>query len=352
MRTSGTNRRLRTVLTGVRNGTLIPNPEFQRRLVWSNRHKNAFLETVLQGLPFPEIFISAGDVDTETGEGKELIVDGQQRITTLFQYFISSPDLKVTGIPAYPDLSEDEKTAFLEYEVVVRDLGALDDAQTRDLFHRINSTSYSLNAMEVNNARYDGQLKRFCDRVSERQFFEDHRVFSVYDAKRMHDVRWVLTLVITMMSTYFNRDTEHEAFLRNYNDYFPAADAIDARLDTTTEAIDSMELGRKSRAWQKSDLFTLMVEVDRLTKGDSTLPEDTGPRLKEFYTLVDRVARGDAVGHRLADEYFAATRSGTNDRSSRIRRGRVLAAIMRGETEVELPHYEQIYLDFGDPQSN
>ena len=91
MKTSATNRKIRVLLTAIRDGSLIPQPEFQRRLVWSNRHKRNFLTTVLEGLPFPEIYVAAGQVDPQTGEGKELLVDWQQRITTLHQYFLGSP---------------------------------------------------------------------------------------------------------------------------------------------------------------------------------------------------------------------------------------------------------------------
>ena len=72
MKTSATNRKLRLLLTGIQNGTLLPRPEFQRRLVWSNKHKLAFLKTVLEDYPFPEIYIAAGDVNSETGEGTEM----------------------------------------------------------------------------------------------------------------------------------------------------------------------------------------------------------------------------------------------------------------------------------------
>ena len=95
MGTAATNRRLRVILTEIRDGKLIPNPAFQRRLVWSTKHKVNFLETVLAGLPFPEVFIAAGDVNQDTGEGQELIVDGQQRLTTLFQYFTGASSLKL-----------------------------------------------------------------------------------------------------------------------------------------------------------------------------------------------------------------------------------------------------------------
>src|ERR1039457_4032453 len=85
--TTATNKKLRILLTDIRDGKLIPRPEFQRRLVWTNKDKVKFLETVLEGYPFPEIYIAAGSIDPETGEGTEMLVDGQQRITTLFQYF-------------------------------------------------------------------------------------------------------------------------------------------------------------------------------------------------------------------------------------------------------------------------
>jgi uncharacterized protein with ParB-like and HNH nuclease domain len=62
--------------------------------VWTNKDKVRFLETVLNEYPFPEIYIAAGDVDLETGKGTELLVDGQQRITTLYQYFNGSDELR------------------------------------------------------------------------------------------------------------------------------------------------------------------------------------------------------------------------------------------------------------------
>ncbi|MEU2176004.1 DUF262 domain-containing protein [Nocardia sp. NPDC019219] len=335
MRTAATNRRLRMILTGVRESRLVPNPAFQRRLVWSNRNKAAFLRTVLEGMPFPEIFIAAGQVDPDTGEGTELIVDGQQRVTTLFQYFIGSPDLRLTAdVPAYSDLSQDKKLAFLEYEVVVRDLGALTEDQTRELFYRINSTSYALNAMEVNNARFDGELKQFCDRLSEKQFFSSRSVFNSTDAKRMNDVRWCLTLVITLLSTYFNRDSEHESYLARYNDEFPEGNRTLVQLEKVFKYVDEIDFDTSSRVWQKTDLFTLLVELHRVIEliHQCGTSQEVGSRLESFYSKVNRIARGDSqVRDDAASEYFAATRSGANDRSSRIRRGRVINTVLLGK---------------------
>ena len=327
MQTSATNKRLRTLLTGIRDKTLIPNPYFQRRLVWSNAHKIAFLETVLEGLPFPEIFISSGDVDPDTGDGTELIVDGQQRMTTLYQYFTDSAELVIGtgGIPKYRELAQDSKVTFLEYEVVVRDLGPLTDDETRDIFHRINSTKYSLNAMEVNSSRYDGELKRFAQKFAESPFFVNHKVFTVLDGRRMNDIRFVLTLVIAVMSGYFNRDDAHEEYLERYNDKFPMAEDIGAGLEKTFAFMEACNFDEKSRVWQKADLTTLLVELFRIvaTEKRALDPVNISRSLAAFYAEVESVTRSQEVSMDAA-EYYRRVRSGINDRISRISRGDII----------------------------
>ena len=96
MQIAAGTRRIHSLLNGLRTGALVPDPNFQRRLVWSNKHKSAFIETVLRGYPFPEIYIAAGDVNPDTGEATEMLVDGQQRLTTLKQYVDASKDLKLS----------------------------------------------------------------------------------------------------------------------------------------------------------------------------------------------------------------------------------------------------------------
>lgn len=328
MQTSATNKRIRELLKGLREKSIIPNPHFQRRLVWSNAHKIAFLETVLQGLPFPEIFMAAGSVDPDSGEGNELIVDGQQRITTLNQYFIASPDLKIPNgrIPAYKNLSDDEKRKFLEYQIVVRDLGQLTEDQTRDMFQRINSTRYALNAMEVNNSRFDGALKRFAEDISNEAFFQENAVFTALDGRRMNDIRFTLTLIISMLSGYFNRDDEHELYLEQYNDDFPEVLQIERRFRATAKFLDSCKFPAKSRIWQKADLLTVLVETDRALHLDSlhVTPTKVGRELTTFFNEVDEVTRS-ANHSEDAGEYYRRVRSGVNDRISRISRGGLIS---------------------------
>ena len=336
MQTSATNKKVRTLLADIQNEVLIPRPEFQRRLVWSNKHKSAFIQTVLDGYPFPEIYIAAGEVDPDTGEGKEMLVDGQQRLTTLKQYFEASPDLRLSrGITPYSELPKQKQIDFLEYQVVVRDLGNIDIAEIKEVFQRINSTNYALNAMEIQNARFDGEMKQFAQTLSENPFFHKHRVFYTNEIRRMRDVHFTLSIVVTVMLTYFDGDSELEDYLRHYNEVFEEKCDLEAAFQRVFSFIEACNFPRDSRVWRKAGLFTLIVEVYRaLIKESRSLdPEKTGKQLRKFYELVDNLGQQvEAIEneHKRIVEYATATRAGTNNRGSRILRGKIVQDVING----------------------
>jgi hypothetical protein len=332
MKTSGTNRRLRLLLSAIKDGSLIPRPDFQRRLVWTNKHKEEFIRTVLQQYPFPEIYIAAGDVDTETGKGTELLVDGQQRLTTLLQYFSGSSDLRLGTLCPYNGLSQDDKIQFLEYEVVVRDLGKKSIEDIKEVFKRINSTKYSLNAMEIHNARFDGALKQFAEKISKHSFFAKHRVFKTNDVRRMGDLVFVLTVIISLLTTYFNREDLIEEFLAKYNDVFTHSERVWEELLGVFRVIDGIGLDPSCRAWKKADLLNLIVEIHRYTVKEKYCPDaEFSHRILRFYESVDdyRTSReGGADIYRYYDSVIQAA----NDRSNRIVRGEVIKKVLLSET--------------------
>jgi Protein of unknown function DUF262 len=340
MRTTATNRKIRVLLTGISQGTLIPRPEFQRRLVWSSKHKNAFLETVLLGYPFPEIYIAAGEVDPNTGEGAEMLVDGQQRIMTLYQYFTGAEDLNLTkNIRPYSQLTDEEKRRFLAYEVVVRDLGELALEQIKEVFRRINLTNYALNAMEIQNARFDGPFKQFGEELAQDPFFEKHRVFRTNEIRRMSDVRFVLIFVITIMSTYFNRDSELDDYLERYNEDFEDEDNLRHQAREVFQFVDGCGFSQDSRVWKKADLLTLLVEAHRaIIKERLPLdPRDVGKHLQVFYAAVDAAAIGSEDGDDAAAYHKAAIQA-SNDRSSRITRGETIRRILHSAVKDVVSH--------------
>ncbi len=334
-------RRIHSLLNGLRSGTLVPDPGFQRRLVWTNKHKSAFIDTVLRGYPFPEIYIAAGEVNPDTGEATEMLVDGQQRLTTLKQYVDASKDLKLSGgVIPFAELSDEQKISFYDYLVVVRDLGQTSMNEIKEIFKRINSTNYSLNAMEIHNARYDGEIKQFADWLSQEAFFARHRVFSSTDVRRMRDVSFALSVIITVMSTYFSLESEFEDYLRQYNDEFEEKHNLKTQFEKVFQFIKKCGIPEKSRAWRKSDLFTLIVEIHRALFREeiNVKPAEVGKRLLRFYDLVNKSAKADeefAKKHRKIMEYHNAALQGTNNRSNRIRRGKIIQDVINGDFEFD-----------------
>ena len=326
MKTSATNRRLRLLLTAINKGLLIPQPDFQRRLVWSNKDKVEFIKTVLDGYPFPEVYIAAGKVDPKTGEGSELLVDGQQRITTLYQYFKASTDIKLPSeVTAYADLDENSQLEFLEYEVVVRDLGNKPINEVKEIFQRINSTSYGLNAMEIHNSRYNGEYKAFAETMSQNKLLENWKVFSTTDIKRMNDVRYCLTLISTIIGTYFNTDKEVESYLERYDESFELKDKYEDEIQSVFHIIDQLSLANSSRAFNKTDFFTLFVEIykAKFKLGKSIDISKTSCNLDEFYKEVDLVSKSES-SNANAEQYYKAAIQGSNSRSNRVLRGEIL----------------------------
>lgn len=330
MRTSATNRRLRVLLTAVSKQSLIPQPDFQRRLVWSNKDKVAFIRTVLEGFPFPEIYIAAGKVDPKTGEGCELLVDGQQRITTLYQYFKGSEDLKLpTELVEYSKLAEDKQLEFLEYEVVVRDLGSKPIAEVKEIFQRINSTSYGLNTMEIHNSRYAGGFKIFAEQMSEMDFFSNHRIFTPTDIKRMNDVRFCLGMLSAIIVGYFNRDKEIEPLLERYNEDFDKADEFNDRVNTVFTTIDRLNMPDTSRAFKKADFYSLFIEIFKaIYQHNKNIDiSKTRAKIDDFFAKVE-MASQNLSNDPIANDYYKAALQGSNDRNNRILRGNAIQALL------------------------
>ncbi|WP_290791834.1 DUF262 domain-containing protein [Flavihumibacter sp. UBA7668] len=335
MKTAPNNKKIREIITQVKEGKLIPRPEFQRRLVWSREDKNNFIDTILRGFPFPEIYFADGDVDLDTGEGTQLLVDGLQRVNTIFQYFSGDKELKLINVPRYEDLSKDEKQAFLQYDVAVRDLGAVSKDLVIEVFKRLNATKYSLHDIEISNAVYAGELKKFAENVASNKFFENHSVFNAADYKRMGDLRYCLTVISTLLIGYFNRDEVFEELLDRFNDDFLAKEEIMNRLENVFEFVEECGFESNSRVWKKADLFTLLVEVDiALNLHKIALqPSDAIESLEAFFSGISS-QKGDLTFAQSI--YYKAALQATNDRLNRVRRGVIVAGLLRRQSSEEI----------------
>src|SRR3569623_5015 len=108
------SREIVDLIGAMRNGRLILSPYFQRNLVWRDGHKRDFIDTILNGYPFPQVFLARGPINLETMEASTCVVDGQQRLTAIREFV--GGDLDVNG-NHFADLDVKKKEDFLKYEV-------------------------------------------------------------------------------------------------------------------------------------------------------------------------------------------------------------------------------------------
>lgn len=72
---------METILRRIKQGTLILNPDFQRKEVWTDVRKSQLIESILLEIPIPMFYVSSEE------DGKWTVVDGLQRISA-FRDFV------------------------------------------------------------------------------------------------------------------------------------------------------------------------------------------------------------------------------------------------------------------------
>jgi len=331
-------RRIGDLIDDVTDKRLIVRPFFQRRQVWNNADKERFIDTILKGYPFPEIFIAEGKREGKGTRREKLLVDGQQRLSTAIAYYQDSDELLYKKVPRFQSLTEDQRTAFLDYVVAVRDLGTASNDVIREIFNRINSTDYALKSMEILNAMYSGAYKQFCEQLSRDLFFERHKVFPEAYKKRMLDVNFCVILVTTLLSGYYKRDERNKEYLELYNEDFPQLDTVRVNLDRVFDFVERCDFEVRSRVWKQTDLFTLLVELHTALVVDKREldPAALGQRLKDFYAQVDELYNGKKLpeesavpqGLQTVFAYLKAATKATNDKYSRVERARIIASLI------------------------
>ncbi|MFA4859645.1 DUF262 domain-containing protein [Methanoregula sp.] len=300
--------------------TLILQPDFQRRLVWNKRHKEKFIDTILQGLPVPEIYIAQSGIDLETIATQHVVVDGQQRLRTIVQYIENSDDFGKL-VPKYKDLPPEQQREFLSYDVVVRNLGDLDSDTIRDVFKRINSTQFSLNQIELHNAVYDGDFittaMEILTEIGDGRF----PFLNEANISRMEDLHFILLIMATIENKgYFKMSDMIEKCIIEYNDTYPGAKTIKEKFIKIFEIIEGLKLADDSIWYRKSNFFTLFVEL--FNYGKKINIDKLKQKLEKFEedVLINKKISGPANDYQT---YYSYLWSGTNSRVARVSRSEI-----------------------------
>lgn len=318
------NENIIDLYNAIKSGRYKLSPDFQRKLVWNDKHKESFIETILKGFPFPEIYITDGEVDIENKITVKWIVDGQQRLSTIVQY-IDDEGIKLTKIPKYSKL--DDKERFLYYKVVTRNLGKIDTETIKEIFSRINSVNYALNAIEMKNALYDGEYISTAKEIlnENEKFFSELDIFSDNEVSRMKDLEFVLTLMTIVESKgYFTTTSANEEYIKNYNEEYKNKTSIQTAFNNIFTFIVELDLDPYSIWLKKSNILTLIIELLRLKEKKYTFDVELFREiLIKFENEILNNKTGNPEENDFAKYYYYALQ-GTGSKTSRIERGKIL----------------------------
>lgn len=185
-------------------------PPFQRGFVWTQAQASKLIESFLVGLPVPGIFLY-----TEKDSGKYLVVDGQQRLRSVFYFFegyfgeeredSKRTVFRLTGLAedspfsgkTYEDLVDVDEAAARRLRnsvlraFVVRQLDPEDDTSIFHIFERLNTGGTLLVGQEVRNAVYSGPFNDLLMELNQLSAWREI-VGKPEPDKRMRDVELIL----------------------------------------------------------------------------------------------------------------------------------------------------------------
>lgn len=150
------------------------NPDFQRPAVWGLSQKQLLIDTILRGYDIPKLYWRKTSKTPEKYE----VVDGQQRLRTIFDYhsgeFALPKDADdVEGVVVakmrYADLPEDLRLRFDNYALDVIVLSDTSEDEVREMFLRLQNGT-TLKAQEKRNAM-PGNMRSFIKNLAEHPFF-------------------------------------------------------------------------------------------------------------------------------------------------------------------------------------
>jgi hypothetical protein len=317
---------------------LIFKPPFQRHPVWLEKHRAYLIDTVLRGLPVPEVYMQK-DTDEE-GSTTYSLIDGQQRVRALLDFPRGDIELMDAYTPgrggqAWDDLGSDEKRNFWNYRLVVREVTEATDADLRDLFRRLNQNTVALTSQEIRNARFKGDFIQTVTELANEPFWAENRIVTAAEIRRMLDIEYMAELLIGIMWGNQNKKSSLDVAFEKYESGIPKKQHWLKRFEdarsTTQDLVPDLP---KTRWHGKSDYYSLFLAIDNLNQGGRLRQNRQTEAVKTLASFGQEVTRRlakDGDRRRVAlkvRDYAVAVEKAASDKDRRQARHDILVSLL------------------------
>lgn len=217
--TRSTDPEIESLYGKYKRGKLILDPDFQRRFVWDRQKASSLIESALLNVPLPIIYLA------EEEDGRELVIDGQQRLTSFFAFidgFLPNKDIfRLKGMKVftelenktYKDVNEEIQDKIRYHQIrAITILNSSDPRLKFEIFGRLNKGAVSLNNMELRNCMYQGEYMKVLKTLALDTDFLQRTGYQALDP-RMRDVELVLRFAAFYHTSHLNYKGHMNDFL-------------------------------------------------------------------------------------------------------------------------------------------
>ncbi len=303
---------------------------FQREFVWKKQQMDRFIESILVGFPVPGIFL------VEQSDQRLLVLDGQQRLTTL-KFFregkiqrknnegeiVESPFVLKYVSDEFSNLSYEKLPSELQRKfkntgitsTIVRTVPEPGNLNTiYQIFERINSGGTKLTPHQIRIATFAGKIVTFIETMNASP--EWRFLYGKYDvnAKDHEIISRILSLYFSWenysapMKDFINDFYSSNSFNENPSEELSAAKDKFLDVSKLLSEYFSHDIGwakNHSIAYVDAVFVGLMKRISE--QGSLPTAQELGPILEAFDDELD----WSAVSRNGSDKYYVLLRMGT-----------------------------------------
>ncbi|HEY4045099.1 MAG TPA: DUF262 domain-containing protein [Rhodopila sp.] len=323
------------------------SPPYQRRSVWPERFRSDFITTVLLSYPCPAIFL----YEEIRADGSFLykVVDGKQRLTTLFD-FVSDKIAISEDYPnmalrdrAFSSLDDTIKRSVWRYAFSVEFIEQENEAIINDIFNRINKNVAKLTPQELRHARFAGLFINKAQELTEEMealLPPGFPNIAQQSRRQMKDIENVAVMLVFAESGERSlSQTDLDKVFSDRDEEWPEQDATVSAFRAAVRFVAKVlqesvaNTIQTSRLRNQADFYSLYAAVLELQKQEACpTPADAAARLSAWVIVLREVERGEASADQASSEsrYLGAARAASNDPGARRTRINIVKAILLG----------------------
>lgn len=144
-------------------------PEWQREEVWDAAKKKNLIDSILRGWRLPKFYF------VKTAEDEFEVVDGQQRLATIYEFFANELPLNIDSVaqfggPYYKDLKPKYSDAFDDFEIDYDQIEEASDEELKKFFQRLQEGLPLTSSEKLNSVH--SKLRDYCKNLAKHDFFK------------------------------------------------------------------------------------------------------------------------------------------------------------------------------------